>query len=140
VTPYRQAGLGSRYAAAGVNVNIPIFNGNLFRARWREADLRAQATDEQLRDLEDRITRDVRVAWLNANTAYQRLDLTAQLLNQAAQALDLAQERYQLGLGSIVELGQAQLNQTEAQIEQASAKYEYQSQLTALNYQVGSLR
>jgi len=36
-----------------------------------EAELRAQATEQNLRDLENRISRDVQVAWLNANTAYQ---------------------------------------------------------------------
>ncbi|HTG58239.1 MAG TPA: TolC family protein [Terriglobia bacterium] len=43
-------------------------------------------------------------------------------------------------MGSIVELSQAQLNQTQAEIEQASAKYEYQSQAALLEYQTGSLR
>ena len=43
LTPFRQAGLDSRYAAAGFNVNIPIFNGHLFGARLAEAKYRAQA-------------------------------------------------------------------------------------------------
>jgi outer membrane protein len=60
-------------------------------------------------------------------------------LKQAALALDLAQARYNLGLGSIVELSQAQLNLTQAQIEAASAKYDYQIQTSLLNYQAGAL-
>jgi hypothetical protein len=36
-----------------------------------------------------------------------------------SQALDLAQTRYSLGLSSVIELSQAELNQTEARIEQA---------------------
>jgi outer membrane protein len=76
---------------------------------------------------------------LTANSGFQRLSLTDQLLQEATQALDLAQTRYKLGLGSIVELSQAQLGITEAQIEQASAKYDYQLQLSALNYQLGAL-
>ena len=90
--------------------------------------------------MQDRIARDVRTTWLSANSAFQRLSVTAQLLNQATQALNLAQARYQLGLSSIVELTQAQLNLTQAQIEQASAKYDYQVQLQVLKYQNGSLR
>ncbi len=128
-----------RYGAAGVNVSIPIFNGKLFSARHAEARFRAQQEDQNLRDLENRVTRDVRLAWLNANTAYQRLDLAAQLLKAAQQALDLAQARYKLGLSSIVELSQAQLNLTHAQIEQASAKYDYQIQMSTLSYQMGTL-
>jgi outer membrane protein len=76
---------------------------------------------------------------LTANSGFQRLSLTDQLLQEATQALDLAQARYKLGLGSIVELSQAQLGITEAQIEQASAKYDYQLQLSVLNYQLGAL-
>jgi hypothetical protein len=44
------------------------------------------------------------------------------------QALDLAQTRDNLGLSSAIELSQAELNQTEARIEQASATYDYQTQ------------
>jgi outer membrane protein len=138
ITPYRQTGINDRYAAVGVNVNVPIMNGNLFAARHSEALYRAQATTQRVRSLENQIARDVNVAWLNARTAFQRLDLTNQLLAQATQALDLAQSRYNLGLSSIVELSQAQLNKTDAELEQASAKYEYQIEVAALSFQIGA--
>jgi outer membrane protein len=137
--PYREDELASRYAAAGFNVNIPIFNGHLYGELRNEADARARAQEQYLRDLQNRIIRDVRTSWLTANSGFQRLSLTDQLLQEATQALDLAQARYKLGLGSIVELSQAQLGITEAQIEQASAKYDYQLQLSVLNYQLGAL-
>jgi outer membrane protein len=140
IIPGHEDTLHNRYAAAGVNVNIPVFNGRLFSARRSEADFRAQAAEQNLRDLENRTARDVQVAWLNATTAYQRLALTAQLLDQASQALDLAQSRYDLGLSSIVELSQAQLNKTSAEIASAGAKYDYQLQRTVLDYQVGALK
>jgi outer membrane protein len=139
VTPEGADQLAPRYAAAGFNLNIPIFNGHLFGALHSEAAERARAEDASLRDLQNRIARDVRTAWLNANSAYQRLDVTNQLLAQANQALDLASSRYQLGLSSIIELSQAQLNQTQARIEQASAKYDYGAALSQLNYQIGAL-
>jgi outer membrane protein len=139
LTPAYQVPLRDRYAAAGINVNIPVFNGFLYSARHQEANLRAQAADQAMRDLADRISRDVRTAWLNAGTAYQRLAVTAQFLKQAALALDLAQGRYKLGLSSIVELSQAQLNLTQAQIADTSAKYDFQIQSAGLAYQVGQL-
>lgn len=128
------------YAAGGVNVHIPVFNGRLFTARYAEANLRNQAEEQRLRDLENIVAREVRVAWLDVGTAYQRLDLTNQILNQASQALDLADARYKLGLSSIVELQQAQLNQTQAAIDQASARYDYASRNASLNYAIGQLR
>ena len=73
--------------------------------------------------------------WVN-----DRLAITRQLLAHAQSAVDLAQMRYDLGLGSIVELSQAQLNLTSAQIGVASARYDYQTQRSVLDYQIGALR
>ncbi|HET6957259.1 MAG TPA: TolC family protein [Vicinamibacterales bacterium] len=140
ITPIRQDTLAAQYSAIGINVAVPLTNGNLFGARRAEATLRAQAESERLRDLENRVSRDVRVALLDAQTGFQRLDLTNQLLDQASQAQDLAESRYNLGLSSIVELTQAQLNKTRAEIEQASARYDYQARMAALRYQTGDLK
>jgi len=120
-------------------VNIPIFNGHLFGALRTEANERARADDQYVRDLQDRIVRDVRTAWLGANSAYQRLAVAEQLLKSATDALDLAQARYKLGLSSIIELSQAQLNLTQAQLDSATAKYDYQTELSLLNFQIGAL-
>jgi len=140
LAPYRQDPLSSRYAAAGFNVNIPIFNGRLFNALHTEATAHAAAQAQILRDLQNRIAQDVRTSWLNTVSAYQRLSLTEQLLAQTTQAFDLAKARYGLGLSSIIELSQAQLNLTEAQIEQVSAQYDYASQTANLDYQLGRVR
>jgi len=139
LTPFNTAPLAPRYAAAGFNVNIPIFNGHLYSGLQSEANARAQAENQYLRDLQNRVIRDVQTAWLNLNAAYQRLTVTQQLLNQANQALDLAQTRYKLGLSSIIELSQAELNQTQARIVQASATYDYHAQYSVLNYELGAL-
>jgi outer membrane protein len=134
-TPVRNPVLSNWYGAVGVNVEIPLFNGFLYTARSREASLRAQAAHDRLLDLRNRISRDVRTGWLNANTAYARLSVTQQLLDQSSLALDLAQTRYRLGLSSIVELSQAQLQQTQAQISNAQAAYDYRLALAVLRYQ-----
>jgi outer membrane protein len=138
-SPVRDYHLSPWYGAVGVNMEIPVFNGFLFSARGKEADLRAQAVQQRLIDLRNTIARDVRTSWLNANTAYDRLDVTDQLLKQANLALDLAQTRYKLGLSSIVELSQAQLQQTQAQISQSQAGYEYRLALAILQYQTSGL-
>jgi outer membrane protein len=140
LVPYRQDPLPSRYAAAGFNVNVPIFNGRLFNAEHTEATARARAQEQFLRDLRNRIAQDVRTSWLNVVSAYQRLSLTEQLLAETTQAFDLAKARYGLGLSSIIELSQAQLSLTEAQIEQVSAQYDYESQTANLNYQLGRVK
>ncbi len=127
----------SWYGAAGANVSIPIFNGFEYSARAKEADLRASAAQEQVRNLRDNIARDVRTAVLNAQIAFQRIGVTQQLLDQANTALELAQARYKVGLSGIVDLTQAQLAQTEAQIGVANARYAYQTALAVVRYQTG---
>ena len=126
------------WGAVGVNLNIPIFNGFLYSSEAKEAAYRSRADEERTRDLRDQIVRDVRTAWLQANTAYQRIGVTAQLLKQANLSLQLALTRYQLGLSSIVELSQAQLQQTSAAIDNTNAQYQYRLSLAALNYQIGT--
>src|ERR1019366_6705471 len=136
-TPYSNTIAGvapftSWYRAVGVNVNIPIFNGFLYPTRSREAGLRAQADEEQLRDLKDRIANDVRASWLNALTAYNRISVTQQFVDQANLAVDLSQTRYNL------DLSQAQLQQTEAAIQFAAAKYQYRIAESVLRFQIAS--
>jgi outer membrane protein len=132
--------LQTKYGAAGLNVNIPIFNGGLFTARRSEAEFHERAASEDVKDLQNRVVRDVQTAYLNAVTGYERLNLTQKLLDQAQMGFNLAQSRYNLGLGSIVELSQAQLNLTSAQIANTTAHYDYQTQFSMLQYQTGVLR
>ncbi len=137
-TPVRADQIPSSwYGAAGANVNIPVFNGFLFNARTQEAKLRAEAADEQVRNLRDEIARDVRTAVLRSQAAFQRIGVTQEMLNQSNLALDLAQARYKLGLSGIVELSQAQLAQTEAEIAYANARYSYQTALAEMRFQTG---
>ncbi len=126
------------WGGIGVNMNIPIFNGFLYAAEAKEAAIQAQASSERSRDLRDQIVRDVRTSWLAATTAFQRVSVTAELLQQANRAFTLAQTRYQLGLSSIVELSQAQFQQTDAAIGSANAQYQYRLALATLNYQIGA--
>ena len=127
------------WGGIGVNLNIPVFNGFLYSAQAKEASLRAQAAAERSRDLRDQIVRDIHTAWLAADTAYQRVTVTEEMLKEANLALDLAQTRYKIGLSSIVELSQAQYQQTDAAIGNTNAAYQYRLALATLNYQIGSM-
>jgi outer membrane protein len=132
--------LKGTYSAAGFNVSVPILNGKLYAARRTEAELRAQAAEKDVENLAVQISEQVRLAWLEANTAFRRLDVTARLVAEAEQTLRLARTRYEIGLGSIVEVNQAQLSQVAAEIAAASAKYDYLSRRAALAFVTGGLR
>jgi len=138
-SPTHDSRLPDNYAAGGIQLSLPLFAGGLYLARQHEAELRAEAADELLRTAEDNIVRDVRIAWLNLNTAQERLRTTVQLLNHATEAFNLAQARYQVGSSSIVELSQAQLELTSAQIANTNARYDVLIQKANLNYQTGMI-
>jgi outer membrane protein len=123
------------YGAVGGNISIPIFNGFRFSAQASEATLLAQSASETTRALREQVVRDVRTAWLNANTAMQRVTVTSELLKEADTALDLAKTRYDLGLSSIVELSQAELQQTQAAIGNANARSQYKFAIATINFQ-----
>ncbi len=131
------ARLPDNYSAAGLEVTVPLFAGGLYQAKQREAELRAKAAAESLRTAEDSVSRDVRIAWLDLGNARARLRTTGQLRRYAATAYDLADARYKAGSSSIVELSQAQLALTSAQIEETAARYDVLLKASDLNYQVG---
>jgi outer membrane protein len=128
------------YDGIGVNVSIPIFTGHLYQARRSEAHFQTLAQTEQLRSLRQQVERDVRASWAATATAYQRIPVSEELVKQARLGFDLSQGRYKLGLASIVEVTQAQLNLTQAEIENVSAIYDYKNTYAALQYTIGALR
>ncbi len=134
------AHLPDKYAAAGVQLTIPIFEGGALLARQHQFEFSARSSSEALREAENNVVRDVRVARVAAQTSYQRLSTTRQLLKHASQAYELAQARYKVGSSSIVELSDAQLNQTSAAIAYANAAFDTQLQESVLDYVTGAPR
>jgi outer membrane protein len=136
--PTHDARLPDNYGAGGIQVSVPLFAGGLYAARQHEAELRARAAAESLRSIEDDVSRDVRVAWINLNNARERLRTSGQLRRYATTAYELAEARYKAGSSSIVELSQAQLELTAAQIDETTARYEVLIRESDLNYQIGT--
>lgn len=135
--PVHDSHLPDDYAAGGVQLSLPLFAGGFYAARQHEAELKAHSEDELLRSAEDNVIRDVRIAWLNFNNALVQLHTTEQLVQNADEAYDLAQARYKTGISSIVELSEAQLNLTSAQIANTGARYQVLMQQANLDYQTG---
>jgi outer membrane protein len=140
VIPIGDRQLPNNYAAAGLNLSLPLYAGGQFTARQKEAALRAQATAESVREQENNVIRDVHISWLNAQNAWDRYRITGRLLDNANLSFTLAEARYTNNLSSIVELNQAQLSKTAAEISYANTKYEYLLRRSALDFQTGSLR
>jgi len=140
IVPVRDPQVHNWYGAVGVNINIPVFNGFLYNARGKVADLQTEAARQELMEARNNVARDVRISWQDANQAFARLTVTQQLREQANLALDLAQQRYNLGLSSIVEFSQVELGKTEADITDTDARYRYRLSQIVLAYTVGAPR
>jgi outer membrane protein len=138
--PERDHTLEQNYGAAGINIHVPVFNGGLYSGRAAESRLRAQAVNRDVSNLTLLIARDVRTNLAQARDAHLQIQVARDLVDQTSAALRLAQARYDAGLGSIVELNQAELSQTSALISAASARFDYLSTRAALNYTLGILR
>jgi outer membrane protein len=132
--PVRDNHIPNWYGAVGVNVNIPVFNGFLYNARAKAADLQTEVNRQKLIDLQNSISRHVRISWQDTNRAYEPLSVTQQLRQQAS----LAQARYNLGLGSIVEFTQAELQKTEADIADTDATYQYRMSQMVLAFAIAA--
>ena len=137
IVPIRESQLPERYAAAGVTLTLPLFAGNFYSAKEKEAALKAEATDAALRDEENNVIREIRITWLNVQNTLERLRIAGQLRENAVLAYDLAKARYDAGASSIVELNRAQLNKISAEITAATTKYDYLLLLSVLAYQSG---
>jgi outer membrane protein len=137
--PYHDHTLQGGYAGVGFSLNIPVFNGGLFHAQEQEALFEAKARNQDVAELSLRVEQDVRDALSRVKEAQRSLDVSQRLVAQSAEALRLAQARYNNGLGSIVELNEAQLNETSAEITVADAKYTYLSRRAELDYAAGLL-
>ena len=137
--PFRDHTLHDNYAVAGFNLSIPIFNGGLFAARRSEAEQEAAARARDLQAGKLEVNEQVNTAWYRSDEAYKTIAVTSQLVTQSKEALRLAQDRYNAGLGSIVELNEAQTNETSAEISAADATYTYLSRRAELDFAAGLL-
>ncbi|MDD2767423.1 MAG: TolC family protein [Methylococcus sp.] len=124
----------------GVLIDVPVFEGFALEARENKAKKEYQAAAHGVTDAENNILRDVRVSWMAAKTAFERMTPAHQQFLEANKSFQLAQSRYQMGLSSIVELTQAQLNFTRGAIDEIEARIEYQMRCAELDYQMGKLR
>ena len=135
--PTHDSTLKNEYGAVGINLNIPVFNGGLYSNLASEARLRAQAVDNDVAGFRLQIARDVKTDWARARDAYLEIQVAQSLVDQTNEAMHLAQARYDAGLGSIVELNEAELNQTSALITAATARFDYQQAHEQFDYTMG---
>ncbi len=117
--------------------SLPIFNGFRREQQVEQASVTRRNAQNDLRGQELRIVADVNAAFLSLTTAQQTVALQEQNVATARTALALAQERYRVGLASIVDLQQARGDYERAETDRITAVYDVQRAFTTLEAAVG---
>ncbi len=123
--------------SVGIGFSLPIFSGFDRQVQVESAIARRNDMDYQLRGLELQIRADVTEAVHNMETAYQTVLLQEENTAMAREEMRLAQERYQLGAGTFLELLDSQTLTAQAEVDQIDALFNFFQSLTQLEAAVG---
>lgn len=123
--------------AASAGISVPLFTGFLIENQVAEARAHQLAADAAAMDIEQILTQQVTTSYLELQSLAQQIKLGEELVKTANEALQLARERYKLGLNSIVEVTQAEVSLTATQMRLAEAQYDYKIAEATLAYAIG---
>jgi len=116
---------------------MPLFTGFLIENQVREASAQQAAAESSSLSIEQALSQQVTNAYLETVTFAQQIKLAEEQVRTAQEALQLARQRYKLGLGSIVEVTQSEIVLTTAQVRLAESQYDYKIAEVTLAYLVG---
>ena len=97
----------------GVLISWPLFNGFLTDHQVAEVKLHQEAIRQSIESVRQRIYAQVKSDYLDWQASLQRIHRAEQSLAASRAELDLAEKRYEGGLGNIIELTDAQRRFTE---------------------------
>lgn len=125
---------GTNYYA-GVVITWPLFNGFLTEHELAAARFRQDAVRQSIEDLRQRIVLEVKSAFLNCQASLQRIEWADRSLTASRAELAVAEKRYASGLGSIIELTEAErrFTEDEATLVQALADLSIDKGMLARN-------
>jgi outer membrane protein len=129
-----QANQTGGWWAAGGFVSMPLFTGFMIESQIQEAKAQKAAAEAVSVNVEQALTQQVTNAYLDTVSFAQQIKLGEEQVKTAQEALNLAKQRYKLGLGSIVEVTQAEVALTGAQTKLAEAQYDYKIAEVTLAY------
>lgn len=124
--------------AVGVNLTIPLFSGFSSVEQVREATANLHAIEARQNNLRLQIGKEVESAWLDVREAAARMTSTGKEVVAAHESKALAEGRYQEGVGSIIEVSDAQSQALEARTANIQATYDYYTALARLDHAIGT--
>jgi outer membrane protein len=107
----------------GLVVTVPIFQGGLTKAQVRTAEAGLQSVSAQRSVEVLQVRLDVDTARLAVRAAKATIPAADEAAASAHEQLRLAEQRYATGVGSIIELNDAQVSYTSAAAQAVQARY-----------------
>jgi outer membrane protein TolC len=129
---------GDTYTAT-LGLSIPLFNGFAWTYNARAAEALAQAADERATGLAQQVTLEVYSAYQSLQTATQQVSTSQDLFASARQSADAALGRYKEGVGSLLELLQAQQALATARALLIGARLSWHTSLLQLSHDAALL-
>ena len=121
----------------GLNLTVPLFSGFSSVEQVREAAAAMNSIEARQNNLKLQIIKEVESAWFGGNDAAARMISTQKEVDAANESKSLAEGRYQEGVGSIIEVTDAQSQTLDAQTANIQAKFDYYTALARLDRAVG---
>ena len=125
--------------SSGLVLSFPLFDGMRTRSKVLQAKAEKRKADLQLKSAERSISLQIRQAWLELKVAEEQLAAQELALSQARRGLEIAQSRYTNGVGTQLELLDAELVLLGSDTEFAQQKRNRAVALVALEQASGVL-
>jgi outer membrane protein len=123
--------------AAGVQLAVPLFNGNRVRYEREEAEANLRAARARTADLERRIAGEVEQAVANVQSSREKMENSTVLVRQAEAALARAEAQYEAGVATNLDLLDVQTALSQAKLVRLRSMYDYLVGLNALDKATG---
>lgn len=107
----------------GIAANWPIFSGLATRSDIQESRANQRNNEAQIALLRQNVRLQVEQSRLGVRAALAVREAAGEALANAQGRLKLAEGRYEAGVGNAIELGDAQVAQTQAESQSVSAEY-----------------
>ena len=121
----------------GLQLSVPIFNGNQAKYAYQQAKLNYRSTSLQQENTNLKLKQDIYTAYTNAVVAFNKLTANQKAMNAAEKAYQFATKRYDLGLLGTIELLTNQNNFLKAKVNFKAAQYEYVFRIKLLEFYKG---
>ncbi len=123
--------------AVGVTANWNLFDSNVTQAKIRQAEAAKRKADETANQKKDAIQLEVRQAYLNMIAAEKNIQTTKVAVDQAQEDYKIAQVRYSAGVGTNIDVIDAQVALTSAQTNYIQSLYDYNTSKASLDRAMG---